>query len=159
MRELLREFHRDKHVMRHTHASAARFVTDYDFNNTYQYILAREDMHLRWLVDAVTDLGGDVDESPVPDLQVPGKGREAQEAVIAADREAAQRFIDTWMSRIDGLPNARNLTMLRVILGETVEHRRFFDLALAGRSDLLGRRAAGAGTAGSVVPDRWVGGG
>jgi hypothetical protein len=159
MRELLREFHRDKHVMRHMHASAARLVTDYDFNNTYQYILAREDMHLRWLVDAVTDLGGEVDESPVPDLQGPGRGREAQEAVIAADRDAAQRFIDKWRPRIEGLPNARNVTMLRVILGEAVEHRRFFDLALAGRSDLLGRRADGAGTVGSVLADRWVGGG
>jgi hypothetical protein len=48
--------------------------------------------------------------------------------------------------------------MLNVILGETEEHRRFFDLALAGRADLLGRRADGAGTGGGVLPTRWVGG-
>jgi hypothetical protein len=84
MRELLRELHRTKHVMRHSHASAARYVTDYDFNNTYQYIIAREDMHLRWLVDAIVDLGGTPDESPVPDVQPSGKGDEAQQEVILA---------------------------------------------------------------------------
>ena len=41
--------------------------------------------------------------------------------------------------------------MLNVILGETLEHKRFFDLALAGRTDLLGRRADGAGTGGGVA--------
>ena len=44
------------------------------------------------------------------------------------------------------MPNARHRSMLRVILGETLEHKRFFDQALAGRTDLLGRRADGAGT-------------
>jgi DnaK suppressor protein len=149
MRELLREFHRDKHVMRHTHASAARFVTDYDFNNTYQYILAREDMHLRWLVDAVTDLGGDVDESPVPDLQVPGKGREAQEAVIAADRDGRTAVSSTrgcLASRACRMPGTRRCSAS--FWARPLEHRRFFDLALAGRSDLLGRKGRGRGHGG-----------
>jgi hypothetical protein len=48
--------------------------------------------------------------------------------------------------------------MLHVILGEVAEHKRFFDLALAGRTDLLGRRADGAGTGGGVLATRWVGG-
>ncbi len=157
MLELLREFHRAKHVMRHTHASAARYVTDYDFNNTYQYIIAREDMHLRWLADAIADRGGVADESPVPDVQPSGRGLQAQTEVIRADRDAAQNFLAKWRPRIQGLPNARHQAMLHVILGETQEHQRFFDLALAGRSDLLGRRADGAGTGGSVLPVRWVG--
>jgi hypothetical protein len=46
--------------------------------------------------------------------------------------------------------------MLNVILGETTEHQRFFEQALAGRKDLLGRRADGAGTGGGVLPHRWV---
>ena len=41
--------------------------------------------------------------------------------------------------------------MLHVILGETLEHKRFFEQALAGRTDLLGRRADGAGTGGGVL--------
>ena len=46
--------------------------------------------------------------------------------------------------------------MLQVILGETLEHLRMFEQALAGRSDVLGRRADGAGTEGAVLPTRWV---
>ncbi len=54
------------------------------------------------------------------------------------------------------MTHARNRVMLRVILGETLEQKRFFDQALAGRQDLLGRRADGAGTGGGVLPTRWV---
>ena len=47
--------------------------------------------------------------------------------------------------------------MLNVILGETLEHKRFFEQALAGRTDLLGRRADGAGTGGGVLPHAgWI---
>ena len=54
------------------------------------------------------------------------------------------------------MPNARHRSLLRVILGETLEHKRFFEQALAGRTDLLGRRADGAGTGGGVLPTRWI---
>ena len=50
------------------------------------------------------------------------------------------------------MPNARHRSLLRVILGETLEHKRFFEQALAGRTDLLGRRADGAGTGGGSPP-------
>ena len=56
--DLLTEFYRDKMAMRQRHVAAARLVSDYDFNNTYQYIIAREDLQLNWLRDAVTDMGG-----------------------------------------------------------------------------------------------------
>ncbi len=42
--------------------------------------------------------------------------------------------------RVDEMTNARHAKMLRVILGETLEQKRFFEQALAGRTDLLGRR-------------------
>jgi hypothetical protein len=158
MLELLREVHRDKAEMRQRHATAAEFVTDYDFNNTYQYVIAREDMHLRWLLDAISDLGGQAREPAVQQIHPSGKRADAQQSVMAGDRDSAQRFIDKWQPRIGGLPNARHRTMLHVILGETREHQRFFELALAGRSDLLGRRADGAGTGGGVLARRWVGG-
>ena len=56
MLELLREFYRDKVALRQRHLSSAQVVSDYNFNNSYQYVIAREDMHVRWLADAVTDL-------------------------------------------------------------------------------------------------------
>jgi hypothetical protein len=47
--------------------------------------------------------------------------------------------------------------MLRVILGETLEQKRFFEQALAGRHDLLGRRGAQVGPShGEVLPSRWI---
>jgi hypothetical protein len=155
---LLREFYRDKAAIRQRHVSAARFVTDYNFNNTYQYVIAREDMHVRWLADAVADLAGAAEEPAVSgEADSSARGRDAQRSVIESDSKEAQAFLDRWRSRINALPNARHRQMLNVILGETLEHKRFFDLALAGRDDLLGRRADGMGTGGGVLASRWVG--
>jgi hypothetical protein len=156
MLELLREFHRDKLVLREGHVAAARFVGDYDVNNTYQYVIAREDVQLRWLLDAITDLGGTPHEVSPPAIAPEGKRQAAQQSVISSDRDSAGAFVEKWRPRIDALPNARHRSMLHVIIGETLEHKRFFEQALAGRTDLLGRRADGAGTAGAVLSTRWV---
>ena len=80
MLELLREFHRDKLLERARHVASARVVADYDFNNTYQYVVAREDMHVRWLGDAILDLKGQLDESVPQDSERSGKGAAASEA-------------------------------------------------------------------------------
>jgi hypothetical protein len=154
--DLLLEFYRDKITMRQRHVAAARHISDYDFNNTYQYVIAREDVQLNWLRDAITDMGGPPDEVPEPEIRVAGKGLEAQTSVITTDRDSAQAFVEKWRPRIEALPNARHRSMLRVIVGETLEHKRFFEQALAGRSDLLGRRADGAGTGGGVLAVRWM---
>ena len=156
MLQLVREVYRDKASLRQRHIAAARFVGDYNFNNTYQYVIAREDMHVRWLVDAIEDLGGQVEDVPAVTLNPAGKGEQLQRNVITADRDSAQAFCDKWRGRFDAMANARHRTMLGVVLGETAEHQRFFELALAGRGDLLGRRADGAGTPGEVMANRWV---
>jgi hypothetical protein len=153
---ILREFYRDKASLRQRHVAGARLVGNYDFNNTYQYIINREDLQLSWLRDAITDLGGTIDDVPEPALNVTGKGEEAQASVLRGDVESAQAFVDRWRDRVEKLTNARNRIMLRVILGETLEQKRFFEQALAGRDDLLGRRADGAGTPGVVISTRWV---
>jgi hypothetical protein len=162
--DLLREFHRDKLAMRERHFSAAQGVTDYEYNNTYQYVIAREDVQLNWLRDAIAGMGGQI-ETPAEryDPGVAGvtaqltKGeRQPQERVLEADRNAARAFVEKWRPRLERLPNARHLSMLRVILGETLEHQRFFEQAIAGRKDLLGRRADGAGTGGGVLAQRWI---
>ena len=119
-------------------------------------VIAREDVQLNWLRDAITDLGGTLDEVAEPAIEAAAKGAELQAQLIREDGDAAQSFVDRWRPRMDALPNARHRSMLRVILGETLEHRRFFQQALAGRSDLLGRRADGAGTGGGVLGVRWI---
>jgi hypothetical protein len=163
--EVLREFYRDKLAMRERHFSAAQSVADYDFNNTYQYVIAREDVQLNWLSDAIAAMGGQIDGQPAHnDPGVAGSvgnvtknaDRQPQVRVIETDRDAARAFVEKWRPLIDKMPNARLRSLLRVIIGETIEHERFFEQALAGRQDLLGRRADGAGTGGGVLPHRWV---
>jgi hypothetical protein len=153
---LLRDFYRDKLEMRQRHVAVARHVPDYDFNNTYQYVIAREDVQITWLRDAITDLGGVLEDVPEPAIQASGKNTDFQSELIGEDEKGAQRFVEKWRTRIEGMPNARHRSLLRVILGETLEHKRFFQQALAGRSDLLGRRADGAGTPGAVLGVRWI---
>ncbi len=157
MLELLREFHRDKLALRQRHVAAARLIRDYDFNNAYQYVIARDDTQVGWLHDAIADLGGRPDDVAEPEVRVEGKGKAAQAGIMSADRDMARSFVEKWKPRIETLPNARHRSLLRVILGETLEQQRFFDQALAGRDDLLGRRADGAGTGDGVLSTRWVG--
>ncbi len=154
--KFLREFYREKSALRARHVAAARLVTDYDFNNAYQYVINREDVHLTWLHDAVKDHGGTAEDASEPQVEVSGNPQAAQHRLFTADRDQAQAFVDRWRDRVEHLSNARLRTMLRLVLGETLEQKRFFDQALSGRTDLLGRRADGAGTTGAVLPTRWV---
>jgi hypothetical protein len=153
---LLRECYREKSALRQRHVAAARFVVDYDFNNAYQYVINREDVHLTWLHDAIVDHGGTPEEAPEPQIAATGKKTDAQAAVFRDDAAQMQTFVDRWRDRVEHMTNARLRTMLRLVLGETLEQKRLFDQALAGRTDLLGRRADGAGTEGAVLPTRWV---
>ena len=156
--DLLRTFYQETAAMRIRHVAAARHVVDYNFNNTYQYVINREDLHLNWLRDALAELGGTVPEDPAePQIQARGKAADAQASVIREDRDGAQAFVERWRPKVEKATNARNKIMLRVILGETLEATRFFDQMIAGREDLLGRRADGAGTPGEVIATRWVG--
>ena len=157
--DLLRAFYRDKASMRQRHSAAARLVVDYNFNNTYQYVISREDVQISWLRDAISELGGGtVEDVPEPQIQKTGSHADRQAAVIREDRDGAQAFVDRWRDKVEKVTtNARNRIMLRVILGETLEAKRFFDQMIAGREDLLGRRPDGAGTPGEVLPTRWVG--
>jgi len=153
--EIITSFYRDKLTIRNRHVAAARFVSDYNVNNTYQYIINRDDMHVRWLQDAITNLGGAPEDQPVPDINA-GKGAAAATSVITADRDASAKFVERWRPRLAAMPNARHRTLLNVILGESLEQQRFFEQALAGREDLLGRRDGGKSTGGGVMSTRWV---
>ena len=152
---LLTDFYADKLAALTTHQAHARLVTQYDANNTYQYIINREEVQLSWIVQAISDAGG-----AVPDA--PASGRESADSVdarslFADDRDGAKAFVERWRPRVDAMENARHQAMLRVILGETREQQRFFEQALDGRTDLLGRRSHDAGPPqGEVLPARWI---
>ena len=139
------------------HQAVARFVGNLDFNNTYQYVIAREETHLAWIQSAIEDLGGMVPQAgSVPAVDEP-KDAAALAALMREDAAAAARFVETWRPRIETLTNARHRGMLRVVLGETLEHQRFFEQAVAGRDDLLGRRMDAGPRRGAVMASRWVG--
>ena len=154
---LLQEFHRDKLTMMLRHAASARVVVQYDQNNTYQYVINREEAQLSWLAKAIAELGGTVTDSVDAARTLSGKGPAAVRAAIEEDARDAQTFVDRWRPRIDAMTNARHAKMLRVILGEALEAKRFFEQAMAGRTDLLGRRAETLEPAsGEVLPTRWI---
>jgi hypothetical protein len=156
---LLQEFHRDKLTTLLRHQEHARLVAAYDANNTYQYIINRDEVQLSWVASAIADLGATPDGVAPPAPPAPGKkaAGAAERAAIEADGHEAQAFVDRWRSRVETMTNARHRGMLRVILGETLEQKRSFEQALAGRTDMIGRRNESAGPAkGKVLPGRWV---
>jgi hypothetical protein len=155
---LLEEFYADKLATLLSHQAGARLVRQYDFNNTYQYIINRDETHLTWLTSAILGLNGSVPpEPPEPERRVSGSGDAAAQTVFEQDAAAAQQFVDKWRPRVETMSNARHRGMLRVILGETLEQKRFFEQARAGQTDLLGRRPDHVGPrVGSVLPNRWI---
>jgi hypothetical protein len=155
---LLQDFYRDKLAAMLQHEAGARVVAQYDQNNTYQYIINREEAHLAWVGKAIAELGGTVlDDADEPNRGSKGKPAEVAHRVFEEDASAAQAFVDRWRPRIDQMSNARHAKMLRVILGEILEQKRFFEQAVAGRTDLLGRRADVLGPShGDVLPSRWI---
>jgi hypothetical protein len=156
---VLREFHREKLTLRQRHVAHARQIGDYEFNNAYQYIIAREDVHLQWLEAALAELGVTPDEMPEPDVPKLGR-KEGFSTFLSGDSHDAEAFVARWRPRVAALTHARHRTLLDVVLGETLEHKRFFDQMVAGRDDLLGRRANGPGQQGTgdgVLGVRWIG--
>jgi hypothetical protein len=153
---LLQEFHRDKLALFRRHQSGAERMSGYEFNNTYQYVLAREDSHLAWIRTAIDELAGVPDESAAS-VAVPssGKGDASGRAIAEADARAAGEFLATWGPRLADLAPGRVRKMLELILGEVAEHQRFFDQVADGDLDLLGKRQ-GKGTGGGVLGARWV---
>jgi hypothetical protein len=154
---LLQDFYRDKLTIYLRHQAAAQLVGSYDANNTYQYLINRDDVQLSWVAKAIEELGGTLAVVGEQPRAAKGKAAEAARAVFEEDGHDAQSFVDRWRPRIALMNNARHAMMLRVVLGEVLEQKRSFEQALAGRTDLLGKRAEQLGPAyGEVLPTRWI---
>ena len=156
LHSLLQDLYRDKVALRDRHVEGARHVSSYEFNNTYQYVINREELHLAWIRSALDDAGLAHPVAPAA-LDVPaGKGDARQQAIADDDARSAQAFVATWTPRAEAMTQARHKKLLGVILGEMREQQRFFEQMTAGRDDLLGRRHRNAGTGGGVMPVRWL---
>ncbi|OFW17019.1 MAG: hypothetical protein A3F70_05510 [Acidobacteria bacterium RIFCSPLOWO2_12_FULL_67_14] len=152
----------DRIALIERHEAGARAVSHYDFNNTYQYVISREEVHLQWLQTALAEFGAAL-PPPSATLAVPEVPKPRKEAEVGLFRPIFEddarhlgAFIDRWRPRVGEMTHARHRLMLDVILGESREHQRFFEQAAAGLEDLLGRRTGGVPRRGSVLPVRWM---
>lgn len=154
---LLQDFYKDKLASVVRHIAGARQIGDYDANNAYQYIVNREETQLQWIGQAIVALGGDVVSSnPTVDRQAV-KGQDGAKRIAEEDAKDSQAFVDRWKPRVEAMDNVRHRNMLQVVLGETLEQKRFFEQAVAGNQNLLGVRTPAAGArVGSVLADRWI---
>ena len=160
LKKFLTDFAGERLALVQRHEAAARVVSHYDFNNTYQYVIAREETHLSWLESALVELGAALPQStlPLPTAEAPA-GKKGEVAVyrdiLTADAKFLGAFVARWRDRLSAVSHARHRIMLGVVVGESVEHQRLFEQASAGFEDVLGRRSPGVARVGAVLPDRW----
>jgi hypothetical protein len=154
--DLIRDFYLERVAQLMRHEDVAVTVTDYDINNAYQYIVAREQTHLSWLQHALLDLGAPLPADPARAAKLSVKG-DAWKSLAADDAAGNARFVEKWRPQIETVTNARHKGMLNVILGEMLEHKRLFDQAAQGRRDLIGTSLAINDHSGDVMGTRFVG--
>ena len=153
--QLLTEFYLERLALLQRHERSAQVMSQYDINNAYQYVLAREETHVSWLQHALLDV-----QAPVPaDPPAPGpfdaKRGSAGADVAREDARLNEQFIAKWRDRIEDVTHARHKGMLKVMLGEMAEQRRFFEQAASGNINLLGTHLAINAREGAVLPTRW----
>jgi hypothetical protein len=160
LQSLLSEFAADRLALLKRHEAGAVVVAHYDFNNTYQYVINREETHFAWLQNALAEFGATVPaagrELVVPAIKKTKKAEpSAYRDVLDDDATQLASFVERWKARVGAMTHARHRTMLQVILGESLEHQRLFAQAASGFEDLLGRRTGGVARQGAVLPTRW----
>jgi hypothetical protein len=159
LRRLLDEFRREKAALRDRHVANAAAVGQYDRNNAYQYIVAREDTQLAWVRDALRELDAAMSDTGLS--AAPGAGNVAsppssEQDAPGNDARDIEEFVARWRPRIGSVSNARIKLMLELTLGEMLEQARLFRQAAAGIVDLLGKRTGGARTEGRVISTRRI---
>ena len=161
LRDLLSTAAAERLALIQRHEAGARVVSHYDFNNTYQYVINREETHLSWLQNALAELEAPLPPAAsaiaVPAVPKPGKKIEPGifRGVLEDDAKGLSAFIDRWRPKVAAMTHARHRNMMNVILGESAEHQRLFTQAASGFEDVLGRRTTHAERVGAVLPDRW----
>ena len=154
--DLIRDMYLERVSMLMRHEDVARVITDYDINNAYQYIIAREETHLSWLQHALLDLGAAIAADPARGATLSAKG-DAWKSFASEDAAANAKFVEKWRPKVETVSHARHKGMLKVILGETLEHKRLFDQAATGRRDLIGKSLDINDHSGDVMASRWTG--
>jgi hypothetical protein len=154
--DLIRDCYLERVGLLMRHEDVARVIPDYDINNAYQYIIAREETHLSWLQHALIDLGAPSPTDPARGTEPTAKG-DSWKGLADEDARANGRFVEQWRPKVETITHARHKGMLAVILGETLEHKRLFEQAAAGRRDLIGTSLEINDHSGVVMNSRWTG--
>lgn len=154
--DLIRDFLLERTSLLMRHEDVAQQVPDYDINNAYQYIIAREETHLSWLQHALLDQGARLPADPSRQTVAVGKG-DAWKSLAADDARANAQFVDKWRPKVEAVTHARHKGMLMVVLDEMLEHKRLFDQAAAGNRNLIGTSLAINDHSGVVMGARWTG--
>lgn len=154
--DLIRDCYLERVSLLMRHEDVARLITDYDINNAYQYIIAREQTHLSWLQHALLDLGAPLVNDPARGTAPTAKG-DGWKSLAGEDARSNAQFVEQWRPKVETVSNARHKGMLKVILGEMLEHKRLFDQAAAGNKDLIGTSLAINDHSGDVMTSRFVG--
>jgi len=89
---LLQDFYREKLSQLLQHQAGARLIQQYDVNNTYQYIVNRDDVQLSWVAKAIEELGGAVVEQTEHD-------RSSSAHAVCRRHQAWNRLGDTRRNR------------------------------------------------------------
>lgn len=156
LQHLLRDFYLARLALLMRHEEVARHVSAYDANNAYQYVINREETHVSWVQRALLDVGAPIPPDPAMPIVTAPSGATGWQALAGEDARANQQFVDTWKPQVEAVTHARHKGMLKVILGEMLEHKRLFDQAAAGRDDLIGTHLSINQRAGVVAPTRWM---
>jgi hypothetical protein len=156
LQQLLRDFYLARLSLLMRHEEVARHVSQYDANNAYQYVISREETHVSWLQHALLDMGEAIPADPAAAPIAAAKGADGWRSLAAEDSRSNQDFVDMWKPRVEAVTHARHKGMLKVILGEMLEHTRIFDHAAAGRDDLIGTHLAINQRTGVVADTRWM---
>ncbi len=154
--DLIREFLLERTSLLMRHEDVAQQIPDYDINNAYQYIIAREETHLSWLQHALLDLGATLPADPPRQVVAAGKA-DAWKSLAADDARSAAQFVEKWRAKVEDVSHARHKGLLKVVLGEMLEHKRLFDQAAAGNKNLIGTSLAINDHTGAVMSARWTG--
>src|SRR6188508_2168400 len=107
---MIRDMYLERVSLLMRHEDVAQLVTDYDINNAYQYIIAREQTHLSWLQHALLDLGAPLVDDPARGPKLTAKG-DAWKAMSADDARGNAAFVEKWRARVDEVSHARHKGM------------------------------------------------
>ena len=131
LQKLLTEFAAGRVALIERHEASARAVSHYDFNNTYQYVISREETQLAWLQNALAEYSAvlpSAGSGALPAPPVPKRSTKAEAAGFRGilDDEAGYlgAFVDKWRPVVDTMTHARHNTSLRKTLSCSAWNRR-----------------------------------